>query len=65
MYREDAQGPKRINNLRHCRRALDECPDTSVSQSSRERVLGPIEELVGPHLPDLRLRITSYSEIDI
>ncbi len=30
--------------------ALDECPDISGLQSSREKVLGPIEELVGFHL---------------
>jgi hypothetical protein len=29
---------------------LDECPDISGLQSSREKVLGPIEELVGFHL---------------
>ena len=30
--------------------ALDECPDISGLRSSREKDLGPIEELVGFHL---------------
>jgi hypothetical protein len=45
--------------------ALDECPDTSGLQSSREKVLALIEELVGLNLPNLRLFITSRPEVDI
>jgi hypothetical protein len=45
--------------------ALDECPDTSGLQSSREKVLALIEELVGLNLPNLRLCITSRPEVDI
>jgi hypothetical protein len=45
--------------------ALDECPDTSGMHSSRERVLGLVERLVGLHLPSLRLCITSRLEVDI
>jgi hypothetical protein len=45
--------------------ALDECPDISGVQSSREKLLKLVEELVGLHLPKLRLCITSRSEVDI
>jgi hypothetical protein len=45
--------------------ALDECPDTSGLQSSREKVLALIQELVGLNLPNLRLCITSRPEVDI
>jgi hypothetical protein len=45
--------------------ALDECPDTSGLQSSREKVLGLVEKFVGFQLPNLRLCITSRPEIDI
>ena len=45
--------------------ALDECPDTSGVHSSRERILGLVERLVGLHLPNLRLCITSRPEVDI
>ena len=45
--------------------ALDECPDTSGLQSSRENVLALIQELVGLKLPNLRLCITSRPEVDI
>ncbi|KAF8490160.1 hypothetical protein F5888DRAFT_1136225 [Russula emetica] len=47
--------------------ALDECPDTSESglQSSREKVLALIQELVELNLPNLRLCITSRPEVDI
>ena len=37
--------------------ALDECPDTSGLQSSREKVLALIQEVVGLKLPNLRLYI--------
>ena len=45
--------------------ALDECPDTYGMHSSREKVLELVEELVGFHLPNLRLCITSRPEVDI
>jgi hypothetical protein len=45
--------------------ALDECPDTSGLQSSREKVFALIQELVGLDLPNLRLCITSRPEVDI
>jgi hypothetical protein len=45
--------------------ALDECPDTSGLQSSREKVLALVQELVGLNLPNLRLCITSRPEVDI
>ena len=45
--------------------ALDECPDTSGLQSLREKVLELIEKLVGFHLSNLRLCVTSRPEIDI
>jgi len=45
--------------------ALDECPDTSGVRSSREKVLGLIEKLVGLQFPNLRLCITSRLQVDI
>ena len=45
--------------------ALDESPDTSGMQSSREKVLEFIEALIGLHLPNLRLCVTSRPEVDI
>ena len=45
--------------------ALDECPATSGMHSSREKVLELVEKLVGLHLPNLRLCITSRPEVDI
>jgi hypothetical protein len=45
--------------------ALDECPDISGSPSSREKVLGLVETLIGFNLPNLRLCVTSRPEIDI
>lgn len=45
--------------------ALDECPDTLGIQSSREKVLGLLEELIQLQLPNLRLYVTSRSEVDI
>jgi hypothetical protein len=45
--------------------ALDECPDTFGVQSPREKILALVEELVGLHLPNLRLCITSRPDIDI
>jgi hypothetical protein len=45
--------------------AVDECPDTSGLQSSREKFLGLVEDLIGLQAPNLRLCITSRPEIDI
>jgi hypothetical protein len=45
--------------------ALDECPDTSGVQSSREKVLALVEELVGLRLPNLHLCIASRPDVDI
>ena len=45
--------------------ALDECPDTSGLRSSREKVLELVEKLVGFHLPNLRLCVSSRPEVDI
>jgi hypothetical protein len=45
--------------------ALDECPDTSGLQSSREKVLELVEDLLQLQNPNLRLCITSRPEIDI
>jgi hypothetical protein len=45
--------------------ALDECPDTSGMHTSREKLLDLVEDLVGLQLPNLRLCITSRSEVDI
>jgi hypothetical protein len=45
--------------------ALDECPVTSSIPSPREEVLGLVEDLVGLHLPNLHLCVTSRPEPDI
>jgi hypothetical protein len=45
--------------------ALDECPNDSGVTSSREKVLNLVEELVGLHLPNLRLCVTSRPEFDV
>jgi hypothetical protein len=45
--------------------ALDECPITSTIPSPREEVLKLVEELVGLHLPNLRICVTSRPEHDI
>jgi hypothetical protein len=45
--------------------ALDECPITSAMPSPREEVLGLVEELVGLHLPNLHICVTSRPELDI
>lgn len=45
--------------------ALDECPITSTLPSPREEVLKFVEELVGLHLPNLRICVTSRPEYDI
>jgi len=47
--------------------AIDECPITSESSvpSPREEVLRLIDELVGLHLPNLHICVTSRPELDI
>jgi hypothetical protein len=45
--------------------ALDECPNDSGIPSSRERMLELVNQLVGLHLPNLRLCVTSRPEFDI
>jgi hypothetical protein len=44
--------------------ALDECPTTSMP-SPREEVLEFVDELVGLHLPNLHICVTSRPEHDI
>jgi len=45
--------------------ALDECPDTSDTPTPREKVLALVGDLVGLHLPNLHIYLTSRPEIDI
>jgi hypothetical protein len=45
--------------------ALDECPITSTIPSPREEVLELVGELVGLHLPNLHICVTSRPEHDI
>ena len=45
--------------------ALDECPITSSIPSPREDVLELVEDLVGLHLPNLHICVTSRPEPDI
>ena len=45
--------------------ALDECSSASGIPSPRERVLQLVKELVGLHLPNLHICVTSRPEIDI
>ena len=45
--------------------ALDECPVTSSIPSPREEVLELVEDLVGLHLPNLHICVTSRPEPDI
>ncbi len=45
--------------------ALDECPITSSIPSPREEVLELVNELVGLHLPNLHMCVTSRPESDI
>lgn len=45
--------------------ALDECPDNSGMPTSREEVLGLLEDLVNLQLPHLHICVTSRPEIDI
>ena len=45
--------------------ALDECPITSTIPSPREEVLELVNELVGLHLPNVHICVTSRPEHDI
>ena len=45
--------------------ALDECPNLSTIPSPREEVLEFVDQLVGLHLPNLRICVTSRPESDI
>jgi len=45
--------------------AVDECPITSSVPSPREEVLELVDELVGLHLPNLHICVTSRPELDI
>jgi hypothetical protein len=45
--------------------ALDECPDTNGTTSSRRQVLDLLEKLVKEDPPRLRLCVTSRPEVDI
>ena len=56
----DAQGPTYI-----IMDALDECPITSTIPSPREEVLELVDELVGLHLPNVHICVTSRPEHDI
>jgi hypothetical protein len=56
----DAQGPTYI-----VLDALDECPKTSAIPPPRVEVLEFVEELVGLHLPNLHICVTSRPELDI
>jgi len=60
MLALDAQGPTYI-----IMDAIDECPLTSSVPSPREDVLELVEELVGLHLPDVHICVTSRPELDI
>ena len=44
---------------------LDECSTTTGMPSPRENVFGLVEELVGLHIPNLRICVTSRPEADI
>jgi hypothetical protein len=45
--------------------ALDECPNSSGMPTPREEVLELVTDLIGLHLPNLHICITSRPEIDI
>ena len=45
--------------------AIDECPLISSVPSPREEVLDLVEELVGLHLPNVHICVTSRPELDI
>jgi hypothetical protein len=56
----DAKGPTYI-----ILDALDECPKSSTIPPPREEVLEFVDELVGLHLPNLHICVTSRPEHDI
>jgi hypothetical protein len=60
MLTHGAQGPTYI-----IMDALDECPNTSGVPSPREDVLGFVDELVGLHITNLHICVTSRPEHDI
>ena len=60
MLAVEAQGPTYI-----IIDALDECPITSTIPSPREEVLELVNELVGLHLPNVHICVTSRPEHDI
>ena len=60
MLTVEAQGPTYI-----IMDALDECPITSTIPSPREEVLDFVDELVGLHLPNVHICVTSRPEHDI
>jgi hypothetical protein len=60
MLTHEAQGPTYI-----IMDALDECPTTSGVPSPREDVLGFVDELVGLHIKNLHICVTSRPEHDI
>jgi hypothetical protein len=45
--------------------ALDECPNTNAMPSPRENVMMFLEELIDSRLPNLRICVTSRTEVDI
>ncbi|KAF8491830.1 hypothetical protein F5888DRAFT_952652 [Russula emetica] len=45
--------------------AVDECPNNSGMPTPREKVLGLVQNLVGLHLPNVHICVTSRPEIDI
>ena len=45
--------------------ALDECPDHSGLPTAREEVLVILKDLVGLHLANMRICVTSRPEVDI
>ena len=60
MLSFEAQGPTFI-----IMDALDECPISSTIPSPREEVLDFVDELVGLHLPNVHICVTSRPEHDI
>jgi hypothetical protein len=60
MLAFEAQGPTYI-----ILDALDECPIASTIPSPREEVLDLVDELVGLHLPNVHICVTSRPEHDI
>ena len=60
MLTLEAQGPTFI-----IMDALDECPVTSTIPSPQEEVLDLVDELVGLHLPNVHICVTSRPEHDI